>query len=319
MTEETPRKFNQEQYDFLMKCLKKRNFGEWSEWYRAYLQECPQGAHLEGANLQNAHLEGADLHDAHLERANLQNAHLEGAELRDVDMKDADFTFASVNGETIITIRSTDITTMGRMILHLFRNTEAGKMIVQLLRNAKAGKMVLQVFHNTEAYKMISRLFDKDLSINDGTNFTGVGLDSLRIDPKLKTQLEKNIRKIQWKEWYRDNWLKQLFLRPFWWLSDYGTTTSRIIIAVFISNTVFGLIYYWLEQSGVENIFNMTNTTLETAIIQSNMIVFSVTDMATRDMDAGPMFLVMCHIVIGYFLLAALVTRLGIMYQSLSP
>jgi hypothetical protein len=40
------------------------------------------GAHLEGANLQNAHLDHAWLQDAHLEGASLHFAHLEGAVLQ---------------------------------------------------------------------------------------------------------------------------------------------------------------------------------------------------------------------------------------------
>ncbi|HJJ98788.1 MAG TPA: hypothetical protein O0X23_01060 [Methanocorpusculum sp.] len=41
-----------------------------------------------------------------------------------------------------------------------------------------------------------------DCEINEETDFTGVGLSGSRVDPKLRTQFLRNIRKIQWEKWY---------------------------------------------------------------------------------------------------------------------
>ncbi|GAG36181.1 unnamed protein product, partial [marine sediment metagenome] len=77
--EEQPKKelqFNQEQYDFLIKCSKKGPEGikEWNKWR----EENPlekiwlQGADLGNANLQRAYLWEANLQGAYFIGANLQ-------------------------------------------------------------------------------------------------------------------------------------------------------------------------------------------------------------------------------------------------------
>ncbi|WP_461752487.1 hypothetical protein [Methanocorpusculum sp.] len=67
-----------------------------------------------------------------------------------------------------------------------------------------------------------------------------------------------------------------------------------------------------------------TNTVLSTpdiftAVLQTNLMIFSITNVATKDLSYLTLFCVTVHIVIGYFILAALITRLGIMFQNLSP
>jgi len=88
---------------------------------------------------------------------------------------------------------------------------------------------------------------DKHITqISKGTDFSGVGLESIRIDPDTKQLLKYNIRRINWERWYtgesrgiKNKWvqfLRKIITRPirwFWAISDYGISTGRII-AVFL-------------------------------------------------------------------------------------
>ncbi len=245
-------------------------------------------AHLEGANFPGAHLEEVDFSDACLYGSNFLDAHLEGAL----------FNIAIVNGETLFA-------------------------------------------ENT---------------LDKKTDFTGTSLSSARIDPNIRTQLERNIRQIHWEEWYEKPklypalakiknalivkfsarkspekkkwetkrcWVDRIinaFVRTFWWISNYGSSTKRIIAVFFGWNILWAFIYYYLLPFllGINTtVLNVSN--IWAALLQTNLMMFSITDLATEGLDILPMLFVTIHIVVGYFILAALITRLGIMFQNLSP
>nr|WP_052418736.1 pentapeptide repeat-containing protein [Methanolacinia paynteri] len=284
MTDDTLRRFNKDHYDFLMKCSQKRDFTEWNEWHKEYRKENRYGAHLKGANFREAYLEGVNLAEADLEGCDFSLADLRGANLSAANLKDAILDQTDLRGADFIAAIVNEVTS-----LYDIKNSEI------------------------------------KCQIDNRTRFAGVALGAMRISPPIRTHLERNIRELYWKLWYKEHRYQKYVLRLFWWLSDYGTNTKRIIGTFFGINILFCLIYYFVlpplnEQFGVtENIFNMTTTTPLTALIQSNMIVFSITDIATRNLNELAMLIVMFHIILGYFILAVLVTRLGIMYQSLSP
>jgi len=255
-------------------------------------------AHLEGADFWLADLDGSDFSEAHLEGVKFQNAHLEGADFNGAHLEEADFTYAVVDGGT---------------------------------------------------------LFSQN-SIDDKTDFTGTALSATRIDPNLRTKLERNIRKIHWEEWYDKakvspvRCLKKLtgkkqtseekqecppslidrlfinpFVRLFWCLTDYGSSTKRVVIVFFVWNILWAFIYQFLLPLQPGPILAGTNTmvldtpNIITAVMQTNLMVFSITDVATRNLDYPALIFVTVQIVVGYFILAALITRLGIMFQNLSP
>lgn len=74
-------------------------------------------------------------------------------------------------------------------------------------------------------------------------DFTGVGLGNARIDPDLRSGLEGNVRRIFWREWYKRHRILRLSVQPFWWLSDYGTSTVCILLSFFLFAVVFGFLY----------------------------------------------------------------------------
>ncbi len=366
-----PEVWNQELYeklsfDFLIECAENKRIDEWnalyleyleSEWKRLYpkrewdtenvfalvkrdsefnrpnfsskdFQEAISrgvrfiGIHLEGAiicltDLKGAHLEVANFVGADLKKANFLMAYLEGADFMFAHLDEAQFIYTIVDGETLFT-------------------------------------------ENT---------------IDKHTDFTGTALSATRIDPNLRTRLERNIREIHWEKWYEkpkfylylgkiskilwDMWcilhpvtndtpnlnskkikdeqhkwetkgsfidtIINSFVRLFWCLTDYGSSTIRVIGIFFARNILWAFIYLFVLPLQSSPILENASTTIlntpdiVTAVMQTNLMVFSITDLATEGLDYPAFICVTIHIVIGYFILAALITRLGIMFQNLSP
>jgi len=154
-----------------------------------------------------------------------------------------------------------------------------------------------------------------------GTNFIGVGLENVRIDPGTKQLLEYNIRRINWEDWYKEHfWLKWL-VKPFWWISDYGLRTWRTIVTFFSLAFLFALIY-WLWPSCV-----MVNREVGNVEGLWQALYFSVVTMTTLgfgDIAANPdswvgQTLLMLQVILGYVLLGALVTGFAVLFTAGGP
>jgi len=113
-SQEDQSRFNQEQYDILMRCSQQKNINEWNSYraeqpgVRIHLQNADlrrvrlEGAKLSGADLEGAQLEGADLFAADMKKANLRGAKLEKANLWGATLCEANLdgaSFASANLE----------------------------------------------------------------------------------------------------------------------------------------------------------------------------------------------------------------------------
>ena len=205
---------------------------------------------------------------------------------------------------------------------------------------------------------------DPDKIIDDATDCTGVGLSEARIDPKLRTRLDRNIRKKQWEEWYvkprvypfmeylsdiwrkirgvspedpsnisssdskegitsftwKDRWksfVVDLPIEIFWWLSDYGTKSKRCILAFIALNFVAFFAYLGLTWYKV-----ITSDLLQTLINFGQLAgqtLLTMFGLGSLQLSAPWILLVALHAILGYFLLAVLITRFAIMFQSLSP
>jgi hypothetical protein len=255
-------------------------------------------------------------------------------------------------------------------------------------------------------------------SIDDKTNFSGTPISAARIEPELRTKLEKNIRHIHWDKWYEKpkfypffanitnslwnlccrtqnsfrntsqdnskvrydskdypslenstlyltlrkvlswrnypsdrmmtiseqdveeiedekiNWetkrcwvdrISNAFVRFFWWISDYGSSTKRVITVFFGWNIIWAFVYQFILPLQTQPILvNASTTFMDTTNIgitfmQTNLLMFSVTDIVSIGLDYPALLCVSIHSIVGYFILAALITRLGIMFQNLSP
>lgn len=228
-------------------------------------------------------LEGTDLMRAHLEGADLHFAHLEGAYLVDAHLEGADLWLAHLEGATF----------------------------------------VASVVDGSTLFW--------DCSVDRKTDFRGVGLQSCRIDESTKYTLQYNKRRLNWQYWYRGQSKKKLLrkmhqlltspVRLFWFLSDYGRSTTRILL-VFLALAIIFAVAYWKMPDCV-----MVNCQVGGLRNFLHSLYFSVVTMTTLgfgDIAANPQsslgqVLLMLQVFCGYFLLGAIVTRLSILFTAGGP
>ncbi len=178
------------------------------------------------------------------------------------------------------------------------------------------------------------------------TDFSGVALDSLRIDPASKQLLEHNIRRRNWEGWYpRQNRPLAWLVRKFWQISDYGISAKRIIWTFFKWALIFAAIYYvWgcvdYYLVGVEDhpgivtdLFVLMDgqEAVSCWLVPFRAVYFSVVTMTT--LGFGDMYanahsfarglfghtLLAFQVILGYVLLGALITRFAVLFTAGGP
>ena len=122
-------------------------------------------------------------------------------------------------------------------------------------------------------------------------------------------------------------------VRPFWWTSDYGRSTARILLLFLTLATAFALAYCtWGVASPPGIVHRLFENENEAFLVDHHLVMlrsfyFSVVTMTTLgfgDMHAfaGSYWghvLLTCQVLLGYFFLGALVTRLAILFQAGGP
>jgi len=282
-------------------------------------------AHMERADLTQARLEGADLKEAHLERAVLPQAHLEEAFLYQAHLEEAYLEGAYLEGAYLGGAHMEGADLEGA---HL----EGVDFSDTFLQGTNCRKAIV----DGETLIWGCEINKRGIREKNYTDFAGVGLEAARIQPQIKQLLEYNIRKSNWSLWYIRLWNRNLFtkiissplvpikwilVRPFWWISNYGLSTWRIIITFFGLAVVFALAYrLWpncvLVNGQVGDIRGFVHA-----------LYFSVVTMTTLgfgDIAANPdswqgQVLLMVQVILGYVLLAALVTRFAVLFTAGGP
>ncbi len=310
------RKFNQEQYDLLLLCSEKGDVAEWNQQnYDEILLEGADlnGAQLAGVRLNNAHLKGAylgnsDLRDAGLVGARLEGAHLWGANLTGAHLNMANLSGAYLWGTNLTDARLGDAHLAGAS----FNNAHL----------AGAGFQTATVDGATLFWHC---------KVDQRTDFGGVGLDLMRIEPGTKQLLEYNIRRVNWEKWYRQHRRFQWPVRLFWWMSDYGRSTGRVMLTFLTLALCVAAVYYIcgvLHPPGiVTNLFEGPEGPVPTWLVPIRVLYFSVVTMTT--LGFGDMYancqsllghlLLTLQVLLGYVLLGAIVTRLAILFGSGGP
>lgn len=333
-------------FEYLIKCAKNGKINEWNQAYDKYLKsewnrlfpgveydpenkgklfeygsgfERPDynnkdftdaiqkganfiNAHLDGANFFWAHLKGVNLLCTHLERANFTGAHLDGADLTEAILERADFMGAHLDGVNFL-------------CAHLKRANFSSAHLegANFLWADLEGAIFYFAIVNGET------LFTNN-TIDAKTNFTGTSLSSARIDPELRTQLERNIREIRWEKWYNDNKILEIPARVFWKISDYGSSTRSILFTFLFSNFVFTMFYLALRDAGLlDGSILSSGNDLLLAYMQTTLVPFGILGITLTDLSLFPVFIIFIQVIFGYTILAALVTRMAIMFQNLSP
>jgi hypothetical protein len=325
-----------DQYDFLKQCSEKGEEGikEWNHW-RSEKQNRHKDIQLEGAALNECYFKNIDLGlkglyisegldkkvpskvfltEAHLKWAKLQGAslrgtHLEGAEMEFAHLEDADISDTNLEGANL-----------------LEANLRGAYLTDSKLQGADFSRAIVDGGTLIWTYEV-----DRE------TKFEGVGLDAARIYPRTKQLLECNVRRMNWEEWYqfkdwyqyrpkdKRNNFSRIFLKNtvgwFWWISDYGISTKRIVYTFFRLAFIFALLY---------RIFpNFVKVYGIVGDIRGfwHALYFSVVTMTTLgfgDIVANPdswvgQTLLMVQVILGYVLLGALVTRFAVLFTAGGP
>jgi hypothetical protein len=358
-------KFEQKQYDMLKRCSAKKDMTEWNEWRERHPDE---DISLEGAELRGVWLDGANL--MHASKANPDGTYVQ---FGPVDLKGANFEWASVKGAVFAggemsgaTFWSADAKGADFSRAHL-ENAELGVAHFEecdfcdaILKNADFSPSFLNgaKFTNTDIRGCTMRACVVDGATrfwecrvsrysNDArfTDIMGTALGSLIIDPGTKQLLEYNIRRMNWEEWYKAHGVLRWPVRWFWWVSDYGSSTGRIVGTFFTLALVFAAVYYasgfidyyflgTKDYPGVvSNLFVLEGKqeVVSCWLVPFRAAYFSIVTMTTlgfADMNAsaysflrglfGHMLLAV-QVILGYVLLGALVTRFAVLFTAGGP
>jgi hypothetical protein len=284
-------KISQLQYNMLLQCSAKRDLTEWNEWRKSNPEEIIwlMGANFKDAYLVEANLEKAQLHNAYFDNAIMMRANFKGALFVYSHLEDAVLWNADLAGS------------------ELFSSYLQGTKIKLAFLDDKT---------------IISDCF-----VDKQTDFRGVGLGNIRIDPSTRNLLEYNIRRLNWTDWYKNHKLLQFPVRFFWFASDYGRSTSRILFVFFGSALLFAVCYY-LYPDMIHNLTEVDDTvTVPSGLPFLRSLYFSIVTMTTLgfgDMYAEPgkvcgyLFLI-AQVLLGYVILGALITRLNILFTAGGP
>jgi len=289
-----------------------------------------RGAHLEGAILWDADLRGADLEGTGLERAELSAADLKGALLWGARLESADLCDAHLEGADLRGVRLQGATfDDAHLERAVFRNAhlESASLRGAHLESADFWNAHLEGADFTEAVVDGATLISV-CTVDEDTDFTTVGLDAARVEPGLKQLLQYNVRRRRWQEWYgKGPWwhlplkaLKWSCVHSFFWVSKYGCSTGRILGVFFALAAVFAAIYWrWPSCICLTDGSNLRGFL--------HAFYFSVVTMTTLgfgDIHANPdswagQLLLMLQVLLGYILLAALVTRFAVLFTAGGP
>ena len=207
------RLFSQEQYDRLLECSKKGSEGiaEWNKWR---LENPHEKIWLQGAKLQNANLEGADLWGVQLQRAKLAGAKLQGAKLSQANLQQANFYIANLEGAELL---RADM--QGAQLQ--WAKLQGANLWWAKLQGANLLQAKLQEAMFWGAVMNGSTSFS-DCEIDENTDFRETALDNVGIESGTKILLKYNIRRMNWKNWYKVHKILKWPVRLFWLISKYG-------------------------------------------------------------------------------------------------
>jgi uncharacterized protein YjbI with pentapeptide repeats len=345
--------FDQDQYEMLRRCSDAKDTKEWNKWRL----ENPnadidlQGANFLGWHLKDAYLncglfedkdgrscefkgevylENANLSHANLECAYLGRAHLQGAVLFVVNLKDANLRFADLKGAYLgyadmehanlemahledAVLREANLKSAGFLQTHL----EGADFSYAYLQKANFRRAIVDGATVLWQCKVNRHREGRE----NGTDFNGVGINNARIDPATKQLLEYNVRRWNWGEWYKEHWFLKWPARFFWWTSDYGRSTGKIITCFLGVAILFALIY-WMAPNCV--VVNGVVGNLKSYIYALYFSVVVMTTLGLGDIVANPaswrgQMLVMVQVILGYILLGALITRFTVLFMSGGP
>jgi len=265
---------------------------------------------LDCVNFSKANLQKVFFGELHAQNIFFTEANLGEIEGKKAEISNADFTGAILEKAdfegAIITKSQFKQAFLAKTIFHQADLTESKFLYAELLNTifieanlTKTNLRFAEVNGGT--------IFD-GIIIDDDTDFTGIGLSNVRISPKERVGLEKNIRKKHWEEWYTTHIGLSCPVKLFWWLSDYGTSCKRCLASFAGLIVLAFIVNFFLTRSMSPNIAELFANTV--------LALFGVGDPGL--MGLAQLWQVV-YVVAGYFLLAVLISRFAIMFQNTSP
>ena len=258
-----------------------------------FLKECSK-ERAEGIKKWNERRKQNPDEDIFLEGAIFCKVNLEGVDLRWVHLEKADFALSHLESANFD-------------MAHLHRTT------------------FNFAFVNSTA-SFIGRNIDRK------TDFREVSLNTIRVKQETKQLLEYNIRRMNWEKWYKEHPKFQWLVKPFWWMSDYGLSTKRVIFTFFGLALIFANIYYhWgrIAPPGIVDYLFVDRSGIEVQwwLVPLRTLYFSIVTMTT--LGFGDMYanahsiwghiLLSVQVILGYVLLGALVTRFAVLFTAGGP
>ena len=277
------RQLDQEQYDRLLKCLKKGPEGikEWNKWR----DENPdEEIWLQGADLRHTNLQGAKLWLAKLQGAGFWGVDLQGANLKQANLQRAKLWFANLQGADLSYAKLQGARFMGAIV------------------NGSTNFLGCEIDKNTD--------------------FRHAGLENVRIESGTKTLLKYNIRRMNWRDWYASKRFLQWPAKLFWSISNYGISTLRIVLSFFILALLFALAYYFVpglikDLHGTANWYSDLVRACYFSVVTMTTLGFG--DMFANKQSMTGHILLMFQVILGYVLLGALITRLAVLFTADGP
>ena len=294
-------------------------------------------AELGNANIREARLNKADLSNADLSKANLCNAKLRdanlcGAKLNRANLTEATLSLADLSGANLLMAN-----------LHKAELFDAKLCAVELggadlscanLNSADLCGADLSEADlcsaKCQAVMVDGKTLMSNCKIDKNTDFRLVGLDNMRIGSGTKQLLQYNIRRRRWLEWCfpiprKKTVVKCLtLLGPvtwlFWWMSDYGKSTLRVIGSFFSLAMIFAVLYWnfdgWLRIDGREGLTDFVHACYFSIVTMTTLGFGDIH--ANPDNQAGQIAL-MVQVLLGYVMLGVLVTRIAVLFTTGGP
>ena len=309
------------QLALLQRCSGSKDMSEWNDWRNRH-RRLP--VYLEGASLWNSYLCGADLRYAYLETAELVGAqcqpalgastdfrcaHLEGASFLGAHLEEAYLNYAYLRGACFDNA-------------HL----EDAYLSFATLEESEFLGTVLNGTHFRFA-KVDGGTTLTDSRLDLRTDTRGTPLSTARIDPPLLESIKYINRRLAWQDWHEKRPVLKWLSKPFWWMSDYGASTGRIVFSFFVGSMAFACVYAafpFLVADLLPDGLAMSQSPIWFIVRCLYFSIVTMTTLGFGDMAANPTsimgHIVLCvEVIMGYVMLGALVTRLGILFTGSGP
>merc|ERR1711879_364183 len=113
-------------------------------------------------------------------------------------------------------------------------------------------------------------------------------------------------------------------VKSFWWITDYGSSTIRLLMVFSGITLIFAALYLWVPELTNDPVLNTYPFSLITLVRALYFAVITMTSVGFGDIVASPTavwghLVMMLQSLLGYILLGAFLVRIGILFQGEFP